>query len=98
MSEVEFNEGEEFHVRSRALLGEPITPTMITFLLKKGWVKNEKQALYVLLVFVGIFFALSGFILMRVNNSSASFVNLPNGTKVTIDEYVEGLKSGIFNP
>ena len=100
MSGVEFEEDNDFHIRSRSLMfGAPTTPTMVTFLLKRGWVKNEKQALYVLL-FIAVLFLGSafGFYYQTNINSYDTLVNLKDGTQITVEEYIVGLKSGLYKP
>jgi hypothetical protein len=93
---IEFEEsGSEFHIKSRKLFGEPETPTMIKLLLKSGWVKNEKQAVYVLL---GIIVAASSaaFFVGFGGNGKSNVVTLPDKTQVSIEQYSEGLQSGIY--
>ncbi len=47
-SSLTFDESK-FKLRSRKLLGQPEVPTMIRFLVTKGFVKNEGQAVGALL-------------------------------------------------
>lgn len=48
-SGLQFDESK-FKLRSRKILGAPEVPTMIKFLVTKGIVKNEGQAVSILLV------------------------------------------------
>ena len=48
MADITFDDSK-FKIRSRRFLGEPEVPTMIKFLVVKGIVKTEKQAVIVLL-------------------------------------------------
>ena len=45
-------EDEDTHYRSRAVLGESMTPKMITWVMRVGsnFIKDERQAAYILLV------------------------------------------------
>lgn len=94
--EDEYN-GSEFHIRSRKILGESVTPGMITFLIDRGLVKNEKQALIVSLVLIMIFISISVFIIRTtlVDNTPIQIVD-KYGRTVTYDEYVTQLKKGTY--
>lgn len=61
MSTIEFDESK-FKLRSRRVLGEPEVPALIKFLVVKGIVKSESQAIGVLLVFIGALIMVSIFI------------------------------------
>lgn len=93
MSRVEFEE-DNFHIKSRRLLGEPDTPTMIKFLLKTGLVKTEKSAL-ILLVFV-IVVALSATIFIFLGRTAPreAYVVDEAGTRYEIEEYISLVKTG----
>lgn len=64
MSEQIQFEGESSTPRfqSRAIFGEPKTPKMVTFLINKGIVKNERAAGQLLLVLCIFFFFLTVYI------------------------------------
>lgn len=86
----------KFHIRSRKILGEPTTPTMVNFLLNKGIVKNEKQAVIVLISTIVVFMSLSIFIIDRSLNNDAPliFVN-KYGQQIPFEEYAEMINRGV---
>ena len=65
MPEVQFDESQ-FKLRSRRILGEPEIPGMIKFLVVKGIVKTEKQAVGIMLgvvvtlILISVFVAKAG--------------------------------------
>lgn len=61
MSDVQFNEegGVSSRFRSRVILGKLETPRMVKFLIKTGFVKNQKTAGNLLLALATIMFLLS---------------------------------------
>ena len=97
MSELIFEEepNTEFHIRSRRILGAPETPAMVQFLLKRGWAKNEKQALYILIAAIVIFLGIS-FYIFHANNTSSDTITIPDGRQISIPEYVQGVRQGIY--
>ena len=94
MSRIEFNEENEFHIKSRALFGDPQTLTMIRLLLKTGIIKKEKHAVAVLLIMVVIFVGVTLFVLNGRNNAN-DYVVTPDGTKYSAEEYINLVKQGI---
>ena len=46
-----------FKIKSRSILAEPESPAMIRSLVNRGIVKNEKQALIIMLTMIGLFVA-----------------------------------------
>lgn len=96
MALVEFEENNnEFHIRSRRLLGEPDTPGMVRILLKYGVVKNEKQALVVLVTLMLVAFSAT-FLLLRDDSSiKNAYVRGIDGRDYTAEEYVNLLENGI---
>jgi hypothetical protein len=58
MSTMQFDESQ-FKLRSRKILGEPEIPGMIRFLVTKGLVKGEKQAIAVILGIVIVIVVIS---------------------------------------
>lgn len=94
MDEIDFMENNEFHVKSRKLLGEPQTPTMVNLLLRSGLVKTEKQALIVLIVFICLVFFLTLLILNR-DNLRSDYVTAPDGTKYSAEEFLRLVEKGI---
>jgi hypothetical protein len=71
---------------------------MISYLLKKGIVKTQKQAVFILFGTAVILLLVSYIVAFGSNSSKAEYVNLPSGKKITIEEYVDGLKSGKYQP
>lgn len=96
--EIQFEEeygNSEFHIKSRKILGEPTTPTMINFLLEKGIVKNEKQATFLLIVCIVIFLSLSIFIIRNaISNNEELMVINKFGQQIPFDNYIESLNKG----
>jgi hypothetical protein len=86
--EEEYN-GSDFHIRSRKLLGEKTTPSMITFLMDRGVAKSEKQAFIISLVAILIFISLSIFIIRTsfVNNEPIRVVD-KYGRSIPFEDYV----------
>lgn len=60
-SSLTFDESK-FKLRSRKLLGQPEVPTMIRFLVIKGFVKTEGQAVGILLTFCVLIIAVTIYI------------------------------------
>ncbi len=92
MSQVVF-EDNEFHIKSRRLFGEPETPTMVRFLLKHGFARNEKNALYILIGVIIISLSIPLYILLH-NLTAPDVVRLKNGKVIQIHELVRKLKTG----
>ena len=63
---MQFDESQ-FKIRSRRLLGEPEIPGMIRFMVTKGIVKTEKQAVGVMLACVGLLIVAS-VVIFRTNS------------------------------
>lgn len=53
MATIQFDDSK-FHLRSRRISGEPEVPTVIKFLVSKGIVKNENQAIGIMLCIIGL--------------------------------------------
>lgn len=95
MNRVDFIEKNEFHIKSRKLFGEPVTPTMVTILLKTGIVKNEKQALFVLTGVVIATLALTSILLyFRISPPTNNIVIDQNGNVYTFEQYIELVRQG----
>lgn len=58
---LEFDDSQ-FKLRSRRILGAPEVPTMIKFLVTKKIVKNESQAVLILLILCAVLIAATYFI------------------------------------
>ena len=59
MSEITFNDNNNFKYKSRVILGQAEVPKMTKFLMSKGIVKNEKQATGILFLITLLCFSLS---------------------------------------
>jgi len=97
MSEVQFNEDNEFHIKSRALFGDPQTPTMIRFLMKTGLAKTEKNAVVILLILVVILGGITWWVLSGRSGGEEAYMITPGGTKYELEEYIDSVKNG-FDP
>jgi len=84
---IQFDDGKnEFHIKSRRIFGDPETPTMIRLLLKSRIVKNEKQALYVLLAIIIVALSATFLLYRNLNSVDEGFID-KNGNKTTLKEY-----------
>lgn len=96
MGEFNFVEENDFHIRSRRLLGEPTTPSMVSFLLKSGIAKNEKQALFILIGVVGAILILTVYLanILLIGTKGPNYVEDKFGNKYSAEQYIELLKQG----
>ena len=94
MDRVDFIEQNEFHIKSRRLLGEPTTPTMISLLLKTGIAKNEKQALIILLATVLATLGLTLTIILVRTAPASDVVVDKDGNAYQFAEYIELVRQG----
>jgi hypothetical protein len=87
----------EFHFRSHRIfvLGEPATPALVKFLLKRKWVKSEKQSAVVIVSLIAVCVLLTAIILFNLYHQSNKVI-LADGTVITVEQYIEGLKSGKY--
>ena len=95
MSDIEFDsdvESEDFSRRIKKVRRQPV---MVVFVIKCGLAKDDKQANTILVICAFIFFFLTGYIFWNSNHSSNEVI-LQDGTKITIEQYVQGLKSGEY--
>ena len=96
MALVEFEENNnEFHIKSRRLLGEPDTPGMIKVLLKSGIVKTEKQALVILVALMLVAFSATFFLLSDRNSAQDASITGIDGIEYSAEEYIDLLGKGI---
>jgi hypothetical protein len=97
MNSVDFMEDNEFHIKSRRLLGEPTTPSMVRFLLRSGVVKNEKQALLVLIGVVIAVLALTFYLgnILLGSPDGPTYIEDRFGNRYTPEEYVGYINKGI---
>jgi len=82
-----FEEENDFHIRSRKLLGDYDTPGSIKFLLSTGIVKNEKQALYVLVLVIIVCLGAAWWLVGGFTPENTDVV-LPDGTRYTAEEFI----------
>ena len=54
-----------FKIKSRTILGAPEVPNMIRVMVKKGFVKNENQAAFLILTMIILLFGVSVFLVYR---------------------------------
>ncbi len=86
ISPIQYNE-EDSSYKSRTILGQPKTPKMIGFLIRKGIVKNEKSA-GVLLIFL-----ISICVILTIYTAFLSKPFLPILTKVESDQIIKNMTS-----
>jgi hypothetical protein len=85
-----------FHIRSRKLLGEPTTPTMINFLLQRKIAKNEKQATIILVSIIILFLILSSFIINRSLNDNEELIIVNKyGQEIPFEDYIDMINRGV---
>jgi hypothetical protein len=60
---ISFNDEDKFKIRSRSIFGTAQTPKMISALVGRGIVKNEKQAMYILFLITFLALAATGWII-----------------------------------
>jgi hypothetical protein len=95
MSNVDFLEKNEFHIRSRKLFGDPTTPTMISILLKTGVAKNEKQATGILLGIIAVTLTLTSILIyVRFNPPINNTLTDLYGNTYTFEQYIELVRQG----
>ena len=89
-----FEEDNEFHMKSRRLLGKPETPGMVRFLLNTGIVKNEKQALIVLIGVIIVVVVATIWVFRVMNKDGVGYIIDSQGRKITAEEYIRLIKTG----
>lgn len=94
MDRVDFIEQNEFHIKSRRLLGEPTTPTMVSLLLKTGIAKNEKQALLILIATILGTLGLTIFLILSRTAPQSNIVVDSQGNSYTFEEYIDLVRQG----
>lgn len=60
-TDINFDE-DKYKIRSHSILGQPESPAVIRFMIKKNIVKNEKQAFMIIVVMISLFFLTSFYI------------------------------------
>jgi hypothetical protein len=99
MNGIEFNENNEFHIKSRKYLSHYDGTKMGRFLIDKGIVKNNKQAQYLLLG-VSVFLLLGALWLINtqyINDNTETYYYDESGRQYTTVEKLEAIKAGIKN-
>ena len=94
MNGIDFHEDNDFHIRSRRLLGEPETPSMIRFLLRSGVAKTEKQALYILISVILVALSATIFIIRGGGSGADDYIRGVDGQKYTFEEYMNLVEQG----
>jgi hypothetical protein len=96
MSDLDFMEKNEFHTKSKVLLGEPQTPKLIKFLLKIGLAKNEKQALVILVTSIFTIISLTIFLInvFLIEPPTPDYIEDRFGNRYSNKEYVDLLNKG----
>ncbi len=94
MKGIEFEEDNDFHIKSRTLLGEPQTPTMISFLLRTGLAKSEKQALIILSAVIIVAISAAILISLGRGDSREAYVVDEYGKRYEMAEYIQLVKDG----
>lgn len=91
---VDFDDSDnEFELKSRKILGDPVTPSMITTLKKVGFVKKDSQALtFLILVVLGCCAGVYYFLSPGENKTG---VVTSSGDTVSIEIYTSSLEKGI---
>jgi hypothetical protein len=97
--DIEFEEEygtPRFHIKSRKLLGEPTTPTMVNFLLQKKIAKDEKQALIILACVIVFFLSTSIFIINKTLSKNNNLVIINKyGQEIPLEDYINMINQGI---
>lgn len=96
MNTLEFMEDNDFHIKSRRLLGNPSIPSLIKFLIKNGIVKTEKQALFTVIGFILMIIFLTIWLanILLFNSNTPEFIEDRFGNKYTPEQYIEYLNKG----
>ena len=68
---------------------------LVSFLISKEIVKNEQQAKVALLIFSILLFCASVWI-TSTGKHPAKDMRLPDGTRISPEKYIEGVKAGIY--
>lgn len=90
---VDFAEDDnEFEIKSRKILGDAVTPSMISFLKRIGIAKNDSQALTILMLIMLGAFAGTYFLMHK---SESNIIVTKDGLRIPVEEYVTELKNGI---
>jgi hypothetical protein len=80
-ADISFDENK-YKIKSHVVLGQPESPKMVRYLISKGIVKSEKQALNILLILMLISISLTIFIIYN------NFFKVPYVPPLTIEEEI----------
>lgn len=96
MSGINFVEENGFHIKSRRLLGEPTTPSLVRLILRSGFAKDEKQALLILISMVSIIILLTIYLanILLFNSGNTGYVEDRFGNTYTAEQYLQMIKQG----
>ena len=94
MGNVKFE--EEIPQSSSGIYGQNNTPKMTRLLIKLGIVKTEKQAFWVMIIFVVLVFSLTFYIAKTqiIDTKVPDYVVDAYGNKYSVEEYTALLKQG----
>lgn len=97
-NDVQFEEDlikNDFHIRSRKILGDPVTPGIISFLISKQIAKTERQATITIIIGIIIFLSISIWIVSNAIDTSGELIVIDRfGREISFDTYVEMLSRG----
>ncbi len=95
MDRIDFIEQNEFHIKSRQLLGDIPTPRMVSALIRTGFAKDDKQAVTILIVVICITLASTLFLIQsRSSNSQSDVVVDQYGQTYSFQEYINLVRQG----
>jgi hypothetical protein len=108
--EVEFEQEKDFNKIYRAQHGSSGGFSMVNFLIKRGWVKDERQAnifliwtiiiVVILTIFIFYRFVFGGFIIPKVTNFNAKIIQEYRDQgligEALFDKVKEAQKSGLI--
>ncbi len=93
MGEIEFDTDKDL-IQPNASKNDR-SPRLVVIILKCKLAKNEDQANYILVAIAAFFFIFSGYLFWQANHVP-DYAILPDGTKISSEQYVEGLKTGKY--
>ncbi len=93
------SDGNRFHFLSRKIhffhLGEPTTPRFAKLLLNYKIVKTEKQAMLVIYGTIFACYAIVALFMYRMEYLDHRVI-LRNGQVITVEQYADGLRQGLY--
>jgi len=94
MSDVDFIEKNDFHIKSRKSYAPSGNPVMVSLLLKMGIAKSDKQAFAILSALAVIFILITILIVRSDNSITNDTVTDQYGNVYTFEEYVDLVEQG----